>query len=78
MLLSGVVQFFLLVSKEGTNNFHSRILSFFFKQEQMEMCHSPKVEDGVENKLFTSWTHVVGNFLLKNFKLSYILNRESF
>ena len=22
------------------------------------MCHTPKVEDGVENKLFTSWTHI--------------------
>ena len=28
-----------------------------FKQAQPKMCHSPKVEDKVENQLFTSWTN---------------------
>ena len=42
-----------------------------FKHAQPNMCHSPKVEDGVENKLFSSY---LGEFLLNNFKLPYILS----
>ena len=40
-----------------------------FKQAQPKMCHSPKVDEGVENKLFTPWTHIFGQLFLKNLKL---------
>ena len=39
-----------------------------FKQAQPKMCHSPKVEDGVENKFFTSWTHIFGITKIITFK----------
>ena len=29
-----------------------------FKQAQLKMCHSPKVEDVVKNKCCTLWTHI--------------------
>ena len=31
-----------------------------FKKAQPKMFHCPKVEDGVENQFFTSWTHFLG------------------
>ena len=49
--------------------------SLAFQEGTAEMCDSPKVEEGVENKYFTSLTYILGQFLLKNFKLPYILNR---
>ena len=33
-----------------------------FKQAQPKICHSPKVDNGVENKLFTPWTLFFGIF----------------
>ena len=45
-----------------------------FKHAQPKMCCSPNVE----NQFFISWTFFFGQFLLKNFKLAYILNRWSF
>ena len=44
------------------------------KQEEPKMCHTPKVEDEVENLLFTSWTRNFGH-IFKNFTLPYIINR---
>ena len=37
-----------------------------FKQAQPKMCHSPKVEDGVEKKFFTSRIHISGQFTFRH------------
>ena len=47
-----------------------------FKQALPKMCHSTKVEDGVEILFFPSLTYIFGQFFLKNFKLTYNLNSE--
>ena len=49
-----------------------------FEKAQPKMFHSPKVENGVENKLFTSWTHIFEEKKFEKFNLPYILNRYSF
>ena len=48
-----------------------------FKHAQLKMCHSPKVEDGVEIIFLLLYflDPSVWTVLLKNFKLPYILNR---
>ena len=46
-----------------------------FKQAQLKMCHSPKVDDGVDIFFKTSLTPLFGPFLLKNLKLTSYLNR---
>ena len=56
------------------NHYNTVTLHLLFNQTQPKMCHSRKVEDRVENKFFTSWTHLLGQFLLKNLELPYILN----
>ena len=39
-----------------------------FKPAPPKMCHSPKVEDGVENCFFSSGTHIFGQFFLRSLK----------
>ena len=47
-----------------------------FKQAQPKMCHSPKVDDGVDIFLFLLLEHLfLDHFFLKNFKLTSHLNR---
>ena len=46
-----------------------------FKQAQLKMCHSPKVDDGVDIFFKTSCTHIFGPFFFKNFKVTSYLNR---
>ena len=40
------------------------------KQAQPKMCHSPKVEGGVENQFFTSWTYFLDNMFWETLNLN--------